>query len=94
MADLQITCITKHQRQNTHEAITHLGGPGGGGVSPWYSTRQQVIDLINNGVHTFYTRVNGVRANVGVRGDRPYQYLQTHADGYWNNNLLALPDCN
>ncbi|WP_299003115.1 DUF3892 domain-containing protein [uncultured Caulobacter sp.] len=93
MADLQVTCITKFQRQNTHEAITHLGGPGSGAIPAWYSTRQQVIDLINGGVHTFYTRVNGVRANVEVRGYRPNQYLQTRADGDWNNNLLALPDC-
>jgi hypothetical protein len=87
MSDVQITCINKTPRTDTHEGITHVGG------STWKRTRQQAVDLINSGTDTFYTKVNGVRADVAVRGDRPNQYLQTHADGKWNNNLLALPEC-
>jgi hypothetical protein len=34
----------------------------------------------------------GHRADVAVRETpRGVEYLQTHADGYWSNNLLALP---
>jgi hypothetical protein len=80
----QVTCVKTH---SSHEGITELGGPG------WRATRQQVIAAIDAGT-VFYTLVGGRRANVGVQteaGKAPY--LQTHADGYWNNNLLALQSC-
>jgi hypothetical protein len=87
MADVQVTCINKQPRENTHEGITHLGGSG------WRWTRQQVIDSINAKTNTFYTMVNGTRANVGVVNGANGQYLRTYADGQWNDNLLALPEC-
>ena len=90
MADLQVTCINKQPRSNPHEGITHLGGPGLGG---WHWTRQQVIAFIEGRVHTFYTMSNGGRSNVGVVNGPNGKYLRTHANGKWNDNLLALPEC-
>jgi len=90
MADVLVSCINKQPRQNPHEGITHLGGPGGGG---WWWTRKQVIDSINARENSFYTSVNGNRATVGVVNGPNGQYLSTHADGKWNDNLLALPEC-
>lgn len=87
MADLQVTCINKTPRNNPHEGITHLGGFG------WKKTREQVVREIDARVNTFYTSVNGTRANVAVREGTNGKYVQTHADGYWNDNLLALPEC-
>ena len=87
MADVQVTCINKQPRDDTHEGITHLGGAG------WKWTRQQVIDSINDKSNTFFTNVGGRRANVAVRDGRYRPYVQTHADGQWNNNLLALDEC-
>jgi hypothetical protein len=87
MPDVQITCINKQPRNNTHEGITHLGGTG------WRWTRQQVIDSINAGSNSFYTLVGGRRANVAVIQGANGPYLRTHADGQWNDNLLALPEC-
>jgi hypothetical protein len=87
MADAQVTCINKQQRNNTHEGITHLGGAG------WKWTRQEVINSINNGTNTFFTMVGGKRADVGVVNGPNGQYVRTHADGYYNDNLLALPEC-
>lgn len=84
MADLQVTCITK--TQHSHEGITHLGG------NNWYSTRQQVIDSIKSGTNTYYTLVDGKRADVGVVNANP-PYVRTHADGKYNDNLLALGSC-
>jgi hypothetical protein len=81
----QVTCVTTMYA--THEGITELGGPG------WRTTRQQVISAINASA-VFYALVDGKRAQVGVHeeaGKAPYP--QTHADGYWNNNLLALQRC-
>ena len=87
MADAQVTCINKQPRNDTHEGITHLGG------STWKWTRQQVITSIEQGTNTFYTMVNNKRANVGVVDGPNGKYVRTHADGYYNDNLLALPEC-
>jgi hypothetical protein len=87
MADVQVTCVNKQPRQNTHEGITHLGGSG------WRWTRQEVINSINAKTNTFYTMVGGKRANVAVVNSTYGQYVRTHADGLWNDNLLALLEC-
>ena len=87
MADVQITCINKQPRQNPHEGITHLGG------ATWWWSRQQVIDSIRAKTNTFYTLVGGKRADVGVVDGPNGQYLRTYGGGYYNDNLLALPEC-
>jgi hypothetical protein len=73
-------------RTNTHESITHLSG------ATWKWTRQQVIDSMEAGTNTFITRVNGKRADVGVVNGPNGKYVRTHADGFYNDNLLALPE--
>ena len=87
MADARVMCIKKHPRQDSHEGITHLGG------KEWCWTRQQVIDSMEGGTNTFYTLVNGSRADIGIVNGTNGKYLRTHADGKWNDNLLALPEC-
>lgn len=88
MADVQVTCINKPNRESRHEHITHLGGFN------WRLTREDVIRRIDGKIDTFYTMVGGKRADVAVRRDAGrLPYVQTHADGQWNNNLLALPEC-
>ena len=87
MADLQVKCINKLNRDSTYESISHLGGDN------FHWLRQQVIDCINSGRHTFYTQVNGKRANVAVVNGSHTSYVRTHADGQWTDNLLALPEC-
>ena len=87
MADVQVTCINKVPRNNAHEGITHLGGNG------WKWTRQQVVDSIRNRSNTFFTRVNGKRAEIGIVDSPNGAYLRTYADGVWNDNLLALSEC-
>ena len=56
-------------------------------------TRQQVFNSINEKSNTFFTRVNGNRADIGVVHGPNGDYLRTYADGVWNDNLLALPEC-
>lgn len=87
MAALQVTCINKIPRDNPHEGITHLGGAG------WKKTREQVITEIESNENSFYTSVSGKTAYVGVVNGPNGKYVRTHADGYWNDNLLALPEC-
>jgi len=93
MADVQVTCITKPHPQSPHEHITHLGNPAG----KWKWTREQVIASIEQETNTFFVLdpFSGKRANIGVRypGGLRAPYVQTHADGDWNNNLLSLNQC-
>ncbi len=91
MPDCQVDCINKKDRNSTHEGITHLGGPGGG--TRWKWPRADVITSIESGTNTFYTSVGGKRADVKVREGANGKYVQTQADGYWNDNLLALAEC-
>lgn len=86
MADIQITCITKPEPQNIHEAITHVGGAG------WKKTVATVIKEIEDKVNTYYTFV-GQRAEVLVVNGANGKYLRSHRDGTPNDNLLALPQC-
>lgn len=90
MADVQVGCINKVPRHNPYEGITHLGGRGGGG---WRWTRQQVINSINDKANTFYTFEGGKRADIGVVHGPNGDYVRTYADGKWDDNLLALPEC-
>lgn len=87
MADVRVTCINKQPRNDPHEGITHLGG------ATWRWTRQKVINSIEAKTNTFFTLVGGNRAEVGVVNGANGKYLRTYADGKWNDNLLALPEC-
>ena len=87
MADVQVKCINKQPRNNTHEGIMHLGGAG------WKWTRAQVVASIEGRNNTFYTLVNGKLADVGVVDGPNGKYVRTYADGYYNDNLLALIEC-
>lgn len=87
MADARVTCINKKDRNSSYEGITHLGG------TDWKWTRQQVIDSIRAKSNTFYTFENGKRADIGIVEGATGPYLRTYADGQWNDNLLALPEC-
>lgn len=91
MADARITCINK-PLNGTHEHITHVGNP----VDGWKWTVADVIKSIDAGTNTFYVSDSktGKRANVGVvRPTNHAPYIRTYADGYWNDNLLSLPQC-
>jgi uncharacterized protein DUF3892 len=87
MADVQVTCINKRDRDSRHEGITHLGG------ATWKWTRAQVISSIEAGTNTFYTVSSGSRANIGVVNGEFGKYVRTYANGKWTDNLLSLPEC-
>ncbi|EFC2333382.1 DUF3892 domain-containing protein [Escherichia coli] len=95
MADVRITCITLSGSQSIHEHITHVGSPQfNTGNGKW--TVEQVINDIDNNLHTFYVTDNaGNRVEVGVvnPGNGGRQFIRTYADNRWNNNLLSLPVC-
>lgn len=94
MADYRIDCVNKPDRFSSHEHITHVGGPRPDGTGRWKDTVANVVSFIESQVHRFYTSEGGAMAWVGVRiSASGRKYLQTHADGVWRDNLLALKEC-
>jgi hypothetical protein len=93
MKEFQVTCINKPDRQSVHDHITHIGNIEGN----WRLTRESAIKKIDSKDEAFYTvdRSTGKKVYIGVvRGDgNKAPYLRTHADGKWNDNLLALAEC-
>ena len=87
MHNVLVTCVTKPDRNSSHEYITHLGGTG------WIWPVQNVIDAIEAQTYNFYTQVGDKRADIGINERNGKKFVQTHADGYWNNNLLSLNTC-
>jgi hypothetical protein len=89
MADVQLTCAIKPRPDSPHEHVTYVG------TSRQVWPSEQVVGWIEAGTDTFYTiGPNGKRVDVGVvRESGKAPYLRTHADGSWNDNLLALPQC-
>ena len=61
--------------------------------SRWKKSQTTVISEIDARVNTFYTRVNGVRANFIVATHNGHKYIKTENDGLHPNNLLSLPEC-
>jgi hypothetical protein len=59
MADLQVSCIKK--TEHSREGITHLGGPASTG---WCWSVEVVLAAIDAETHTFFTFVNGKRAEI------------------------------
>lgn len=83
--DIQIKYATKSG--TTHEHITHVGNDS----QTW--TVAQAVALLDSKQHTMFVQEVGKRAEVGVRQGTRGKYLQTYADGVWQNNLLSLPPC-
>ena len=92
MADYRIANIRKWNRQSAHEHITHVGNIR---TMNWIITREDAIQQIQNNTNTFHILENGRRSEVGVvyPADGRSPFLRSYADGYYNDNLLALPDC-
>ena len=92
MTEHLITCINKPNRESRHEHITHIGNL----TAHWRMTREEAIRRIDAKQQAFYTldRATNRKVYIGVvREIGKNAYLRTHADGKWNDNLLALSDC-
>jgi len=92
MSEKHIICINKPHHQSAHEHITHIGNL----TEKWRITRETAIYQIEANINQFYTieRATGKKCYIGVvkeAGKPPF--LRSHADGKWNDNLLAQSEC-
>jgi hypothetical protein len=89
----RVLCITKSDRFNPHERITHLGGRNIDGTR-WYITQEAAISGIESGTWEFFVDRGGRIVDVVVAISRyGYKYLKTVADGDQPDNLLSLSEC-
>jgi hypothetical protein len=92
-SEFEVNCITKPNRESRHEHITHIGNTNNG----WQLSREDAISRIENKQESYYTidRSTGRKVYIGVvrEGGVKAPYLRTHADGKWNDNLLAQREC-
>ena len=93
MADLQVTCINKSDRDSPYERILRIGG-GATALTSWRKTQQEAIAEIEAGTNHFYVNTGGKSVRVVVAiSQYGNKYLKTEADGERPNNLLSLPEC-
>lgn len=94
MNEFEVTCISKPDRSNAHEHITHIGNVAG----QLRISRELAIKKIDSKEEAFYTVDRSTARKVYVyvvRGDgNKAPYIRTYADGKWQDNLLALAECN
>jgi len=96
MKEFQVTCINKPNRMSSHEHITHIGNITNDPANRWRLAREEAIRRIEAKEEAFYTvdRATGNKMYIAVvreTGRNPF--LRTHADGKWNDNLLAQTEC-
>lgn len=89
MTSHQIVAIRKPNRASDHDHITHVQYDG------YIWPREHAVKLIDAKTDSFYVKSGGYTSYVGVvhPGLPRFPFLRTHADGKWNDNLLALPEC-
>ena len=94
MSEVRIRCINKDNgnHENPNEAITHYGWLEDGVMKK--ADRQTMVNWVKKGNTAYVEDDEGDRADCRVRvSAHGTEFLQTYADGDYNNNLLSLPEC-
>lgn len=95
---IRITCINKSAgwHEDPHHAISNFGWINDQNGQTGKSTRIAVYDWLkqnaNNRAYVSDSQGNTVYVYPRENANGT-KFLQTHADGTWTNNLLALPEC-
>lgn len=83
----KITCITRTNKTDFHEHISHVGSAG------WKDAAETAIRNIENGYYGYYVLKGGHDVKVVVASRNGRKYLKTENDGDSPDNLLRLPEC-
>ncbi|HEU4914913.1 MAG TPA: DUF3892 domain-containing protein [Candidatus Saccharimonadales bacterium] len=90
---LQITGIRKPGSRDSHEAISHYRWRKDHNGETGIDARLDVISYLERNNEKAYVSVGGSTAWCGIRTNQyGTKYLQTYADGKWDDNLLSLPE--
>ena len=93
---IRIVCINKDSgnHQNPHEAINNYGWLNEASTESGKATRQEMVDWVEKGNKAYVKDEKGKIAYCNIRESKSgLRFLQTHSDGYYNNNLLSLFEC-
>jgi hypothetical protein len=90
MSEFRITCVQFSGPRRIVSGITHYGNhlaaPG------WIREKWEMVQNYLNG-ERYFTQEGGLRAETGLEGAAPNQYLKTVPDRQHANNLVNLPIC-
>ena len=75
---------------NLHQHITDVRWKNPDSGASGEASRAEMVRWIRNEGGKAYVCGGGHLASVGVVNAEP-PYIRSHADGVWNDNLLALP---
>jgi len=90
---LQITGIRKPGGRHSHEAISHYRWRKDTTGEEGIDARLEVITYLENNNEKAYVSAGGQTAWCAIRTNAyGTKYLQTYADGTYNDNLLSLPE--
>jgi len=85
LADFRVTEVSRSPGPVSHLAITHLGGEG------WHFTKDEVVEAVERGAHSFHVLADGRRAEVAIVRGAIGNYLRAKAGNVWTDDLLRLP---
>lgn len=85
-------CISKRDRADRHERISHVGGVNVDG-GRWRLSETDAIAGIKAGKWHFYVHAGGKSVWVVIATYMGHEYLKTEADSVLVDNLRSLPNC-
>ena len=89
MIKLEVTCVTKPNRDSSFESIQFVGGEG------WIHSQAEAIENIQAETHSYFVKSNFSEVGIVVRynttSGKPY--IATLKNGVVSDNLLKLKEC-
>lgn len=91
MKRIEVSCITKTDKYDPHEKISHIGGQLKD--SRWRVPLDEAIHNIEMGFFSYFVTRNGSNVDVVIANHNGNKYLKTAIDDTISNNLLELEQC-
>lgn len=91
MKRIKVSCITKTDKHDPDERISHIGGELNG--SYWKVPVSEAIHNMEMGFFTYYVSEQGKEVDITIALHNGNKYLKTQSDTTNANNLLSLQQC-